>query len=98
MKDKRFKIRKGNRARVVDSEHVHVDNGGYSFELLQYEATPPFQEWNTRLEISEGFFGYCDSKISFSEKVNPETLEKIGAFFIRAASRLRETGICRDGE
>jgi hypothetical protein len=98
METSKFNLRKQDRTRVVDSEHIHVDNGGYSFELIQYEYLKSFKEWSTFLEISEGFYGYSESKLSFHEGINPETLEQIGKFFIRAAGRLRETGICRKGE
>jgi len=84
--------------RIVESEHIHVDNGGYSFSLVQYDYDSQFEEWVTSLEISEGFHGYSEGKISFFEKITPDTLEKIGLFFLRSADKLREVGICRKGE
>lgn len=86
--------------RIIDSEHIHVYNGGYGFSLVQYDASreKDFSEWITMLEVEEGYFGYSEGKISINAEIKPETLEKIGKFFFRAADRLRETGLCRKGE
>jgi len=77
--------------KVLDCEHIHIDNGGYTFQICQYGDD---DNWYLPvLEIGEGFFGYAESKITFNENVTPETLETIGKFFFRAANRLKETGI-----
>jgi hypothetical protein len=80
----------------IDLFHIHIDNGGYTFEVNQYGSD---DSWNIPvLEISESFFGYAEGKISFHEKMTPQTFENIGKFFFRAANRLRETGIYGEDE
>jgi hypothetical protein len=75
---------------VLLQEHIHIDNGGTTFELVVHE-TEKQGPHIASLNISDGYFGYSDSMLSlFSICDDPNNFRKLSEFFLKVAMLLEE--------
>lgn len=72
--------------KVLGERFIHVDNGGYGFIVQKGEI--PKELSTPHIVITDGYYGYSETRISLNEKVNPVTLRSIGEMFIEAAHAL----------
>ncbi len=63
---------------LLPHKYIHVDNGGFTFELIAGDDQTYF------LEMSNSFFGYAENKLSTGILAS-KSLQEIGLWFIEAA-------------
>jgi hypothetical protein len=70
------------------ANHIHVDNGGTSLRLVEYNVDKQGPHLSG-VEISDSYHGYSESKITLHAICDkPDNLRKIAKFFMEAADLL----------
>lgn len=69
--------KQGQLGPLLESVTIHVDNGGYTFEIC-----------DGSIIITDGYFGYSSHQMMLNGKVTPENLRRIGVAFMNAAAKI----------
>ena len=73
------------------SEHIHIDNGGTTFSLVEYDPDSDEGPHQIAVVISDSYYGYSENKMTlYSISDNPDNLRKIAEFFTLAAIALEK--------
>jgi len=71
--------------------HIHIDNGGTTFSLVEYDPDSDEGPHQIAVVISDSYYGYSENKMTlYSICDNPDNLRKIAEFFTVAARELEK--------
>lgn len=67
--------------RIIASHYTHVDNGGYTFKVVEEDGT-------LSIIVEDGYYGYSSAQLRFFEDVSPENLRRISVMFSETADKI----------
>ncbi len=88
--------RKEIQMKILGESFIHVDNGGYGFIVQAGEK--PNEICAPHIVVTDGYYGYSETRLSLNEQVTPQNLRAIGTMFMEAAVALENIMGVRDRE